>query len=532
MTNANEILKEQVTLDIECIDRLYLNGYIPAMQTSGGLVAYLRQKGFEIPSPALLGDLTQDYREQVKAFAQAHDIPLIQFEKGQRKEEVVAAYRQMHGTQEGVVVIGVAQEKANAFKAQKRTAGKMVGFDYSRQSVYVNHYYFYLQDEEFGPGFIKVCSYAPYGIRVCLNGHEWAKQQARQQGIDFETLDNGFLACSDPEALQALCDELGPEQIQAFLAKWQTRLPWRLTAQDQQAGFEYRLTIWQAEFSRTQVFADPGQGRQWFEAIIRDNLDVGRPDRIQLVFERKVTKATPGLFRTQVVQEGVNPSLHAYYKRTHVKQYFKEGRALRTETTINNTKDFSVNKDISNLPFVQQLGRHINRRLLDAQQVSFACTLSAQSLERLVLPTVTADGQPAPALRMGQPRVMALLNALTSFVHIPQGLTNRSLRQQVADLLGLDSDSYSAAQMSYDLRRLRLKGILWRIPNTYRYQLTTYGRQVALLLSKLHSRIFRPAFAALDPAQPLPSPFHDALNSLNRILDDLVDQADIGVSHS
>jgi hypothetical protein len=532
MSNVNEILKDHVTLDIECIDRLYLNGYIGAMQSSGGLVLYLRQKGHEIPSPVILGELTSAYRAQVKAYAQAQGIPLIQFEKGQRKDDVVAEYRKAHGEREGVVVIGVAQEKANAYKATKRTQGKMVGFDYSRQSVYVNHYYFYLQDEEFGPAFIKVCSYAPYGLRLCLNGHEWVKQQARKRGIVFETLDNGFLSCSDPAGLQTLCDELGPEQIQAFLSKWQERLPWRLTEQDQQAGFTYQLSIWQAEFSRTQVFADPIQGRQWFEAIIRDNLDVGRPDRIQLVFERKITKATPGPFRTQVVQEGVNPSLHAYYKSTHVKQYFKEERALRTETTINNTQDFYVKKDLSNLPFLQQLGRQINRRLLDAQRVSFTCTLSAQSLERLVLPTVNADGQPAPALRLGQPRVMALFNALTSFAHLPQGLTNRSVRKQVADLLGIDPNSYTAARMSYDLRRLRLKGIIWRIPNTYRYQLTTYGRQVALLLSKLHARIFRPVFAALDPDQPLPSPLQDALHQLNRILDDLVDQAAIGVSFS
>jgi len=139
---------------------------------------------------------------------------------------------------------------------------------------------------------------------------------------------------------------------------------------------------------------DPVRGRQWFEAVIRDNLDVGRPDRIQLVFERRVTQRTPGLFRTQVVTEGVNPSLHAYYKKTHVKQYFKEGRALRTETTINNAKDFYVGKDISNLPFLQQLGRQINRRLLDAQRISYDCVLSASSIERIVQPTVTDDGQP------------------------------------------------------------------------------------------------------------------------------------------
>jgi hypothetical protein len=530
MTDIQGILKEHVTLDVECIDRLYLNGYIPTLQTGGQLVKYLHHKGFPIPSPTLLGEMTEHYRESVKRFAQQMNVPLIQFERGQRKEDVVAQYRQRRGEAEGVVVIGVAQERATAFRASKRTHGAAVGFDYSRQSVFVNHYYFYLQDEDFGPAFIKVCSYAPYTLKVCLNGHEWAKRQAHQRGIAFESLDNGFLSCEDPVALQAICDELGPAQIQAFFAKWQARLPWRLTPEDQAAGFQYRLSIWQAEFSRTQVFADSAQGRQWFEAVIRDNLDIGRPDRIQLVFERRVTKATPGLFRTQVVQEGVNPSLHAYYKSTHVKQYFKEQRALRTETTINDPKDFGVQKDISNLAFLQKLGRQINRRLQDAQHISFTCTLSDQSVQRLVQPTVTEDGQRVPALPLGHPRVMALFNALTSFAHVPHGLTHRTLRQQVADLLGLDPADYSSAQMSYDLRRLRLKGLIWRIPRSYRYQLTTYGRQVTLLLSKLHTRIFRPTFAALDPGQPMPSPVRSALDSLDQALAELLDQSQIGVS--
>lgn len=532
MTNVTEILKEHVTLDIECIDRLYLNAYIPTMQAGGQLVRFLHHRGAEIPSPVLLGRMTEEYRKTVKCFAKQQEIPMIQFESGQRKDDIAATYREQFAGREGVYLIGVAQERASAFKASKRTYEQAVGFDYSRQSVFVNHYYFYLLDEDFGPAFIKVCSYAPYTGKVCINGHEWAKRQARKQGLEFDALDNGFLSCDEPARLQAICDELGPEQIQAFFDKWQQRLPWRLTPEDQAAGFRYRLSIWQAEFSRTQVFADSTQGRQWFEAIIRDNLDVGRPDRIQLVFERRVTQATPGLFRTQVVQEGVNPSLHAYYKKSHVKQYFKEERALRTETTINNTKDFGVNKDISNLPYLQQLGRTINRRLLDAQHTSFTCTLSAQSLARLVQPTVTDDGQQAPALRLGHPRVMALLNALTSFAHLPRGLSNRSFRQQVADLLGLDSDGYSSAQMSYDLRRLRLKGLIARIPHSYRYVVTTYGLNVALLLSKLHSRVFRPALAALEPQQPMLLPLKTALEQVDFALDELINQAEIGVSAS
>jgi hypothetical protein len=528
--DINEILEEHVTLDVECIDRIYLNGYIPNLQMPGQLVRFLRHRGYQIPSPAILGKMTDAYKAAVEAFARENDIPLFHFERGVRKDNVAAEYRERHGGQEGVVFIGIAQERAKAYKARKRVRGKQIFFDYSRQTVFVNHYYFYLQDKDFGPVFIKVCTYAPYAVKICLNGNEWAKRQLLQRGIAFEPLDNGFLSCEDPDALQEICDQLGPEQFQAFFDKWQARLPWRLTPEDQLAGYQYRLSIWQVEFSRTQVFDDPARGRQWFEAIIRDNLDVGRPDRIQLVFERRVTKRTPGLFRTQVIEDGVNPSLHAYYKKTHVKQYFKENRALRTETTINNTRDFYVNKDISNLPFLQKLGRQINRRLLDAQRISYDCVLSAQSLERIVQPTVTDDGQRAPALRLGQPRVMALLSALTSFVHIPHGFTNKTLRKQVADLLGPDSAPYGTSQMSYDLRRLRKKGIIWRITDSYRYQLTTYGRKVALFFTKLHARIFRRFLAATDNSQPVPLPLAVAFQQVEQAVAELVDHAHLAPS--
>lgn len=525
MTDINEILKDHVTLDIECIDRIYLNGYIPTLQMGGQLVKFMQQRGYGIPSPALLRQWTDDYKKAVDQFAQAQGVELVHFERGVRKDEVAAKYRAQFAGEEGVLFIGIAQERAYAFQGRKKTEQKLVGFEYERQSVFVNHYYFYLQDADFGSAFIKVCSYAPYAVKICLNGHEWAKRQAHKQGLIFEALDNGFLSCEQPARLQEMCDQLGPEQIQAFFDKWQARLPWRLTPEDQQAGYHYRLSLWQVEFSRTQVFADPVRGRQWFEAVIRDNLDVGRPDRIQLVFERRVTKQTPGYFRTQVVQEGVNPSLHAYYKTTHLKQYFKEQRALRTETTINNSQDFGIGKDLSNLPFLQQLGRQTNRRLLDAQRISYDCVLSASSLERIVQPTVTPDGQRVPALPLGQPRIMAVLNALTSFEHIPHGFTNQTLRQQIADLLGSTPATYGTTQMSYDLRRLRLKGIIWRIPNSYRYQLTTYGRKVALLFSKLASRIFRPVLAALDPTQPIPLPLTAALDQLEQALAELVNHA-------
>jgi hypothetical protein len=524
--NVNTLLREHVTLDIECLDRIYLNGYVPTLQMPGQLVSFLLDhRGQKIPSPVLLKHITDQFVQAVKAFAQENQVPIVHFQPGQRKEDVAAGYRQAFNQTEGVVFIGVAQEKAQAFKGQKKEKSGYVGFDFSRQSVYVNHYYFYLQDREFGPAFIKICSYAPYPVKVCLNGHEWAKQQLHQAGIAFESLDNGFLSCADPQQLQTVCDQLAPEQIQAFFAKWLARLPLPLTTEDRKAGYTWRLSVWQLEVSRTQVFSDPVHGRAFFEAIIRENLDLGRPDRVQLVFDRKIIKTTPGQFRTRVIENGVQPSLHIEYKKSRVKQYFKENRALRTETTINDPKDFRVNKDLSNLPFLQKIGREINHRLLDVQQVSHNCHLSQESMERVVQPTVSSDGQRAPGLRFGQPRVMALLAALTSFVCATCGVTHRLLRQHVTDLLGVGLEAYTANQMTYDLRRLCRKGILWRVPGTHRYVLTPYGRKVALFFTRLHARVFRPGFAALDLSNPIPGPLAEALKQVDHEIDLLIDQA-------
>jgi len=529
MTNVNDLLREHVTLTVECLDRIYLNGYIPTLQTSGQLVSFLiRHRGHKIPSPVLLRDITQGFVKEVKSFAEENQIPLIRFESGQRKDDIAAEYRQTFEQDEGVVFIGVAQEKAKAFKGRKKEQKGYVGFDYSRQWVYVNHYYFYVQDEDFGPAFIKVCSYAPYAIKVCFNGHEWAKQQLRKEGLGFEELDNGFLSCEDPERLQELCNQLGPEQIQAFFDKWEQRLPLPLGEEDRQAGYAHRLSVWQLEESHTQIFSDPAKGREFFEAVIRENLDMGRPDRVQLVFDRKVIKTTPGQFRTRIIENGVSPSLHIEYKKSGVKQYFKENRGLRTETTINDPqKTFGVNKGLANLPYLQQIAREINRRLLDVQRVSHNCHLSQESVERVVHPTVTEDGQRAPGLRFGDSRVMALFAALTLFVHATYGFTHRRLRQDVADLLGVDLEDYKASQMTYDLRRLRRKGIIWRVPHTHRYVLTSYGRKAVLFFTRLHARVFRPGFAALDPEVAIPSNLAQALEQVDLEIDRLIDEAQL-----
>ena len=519
MPNVAEIIKDHVTLEVRCIDRLYLNAYIPRLQSGGGVVDFLvRGCGQQIASPALLGQITDAFKTRLRTWAHQRGIRWIEFKKGQRKDTVVQRYRDRFRQTSGVILIGVGQERASAWTATKGRRGRFVSFVYSRKSVYVNHYYLYVLDPEWGPAFIKICGYAPYAIKICLNGHEWAKRQLHARRIRFTALDNGFLDCARPDVLQQICDALGPAAIERFFTRWQQQIPFPLTPAQVAAGYTYQLSTLQAEVSLTQVFDRPLRGREFFETVIRENLDLGRPDHVQLLFSRRITKTTPGRFTTHVITKGVNPSLHIAYKHCRIKQYFKEERALRTETTFNDTYDFKIGRRLSNLSYLRTLGDHINRRVLETERLAHDCGLAASQLADLVQPTQTATGQPAPALKFGQPRVTALLNALCHFLWTADGLTNAQLRPLIASLRGT---SYTTRQMGYDLRRLARKGLIKRVDRQKRYVLTPYGRRLALFLTKVHARILRPGLQALDLTFTAQAPprLRTTFTALDRALD-------------
>jgi hypothetical protein len=521
MATIPELLDGHVTLEVECLDRLYLNGYIGKLATGGGLVGFMRfQLEKPVPSPAVLGQVSERFREAVKAQAERDRIPLYQFQHKERKDDIANNFRRQRQVRDEIVFIGVAQEKAQAFHG-KKVNGQ---FEFNRdKTVYVNHYYFYIDDDDFGPLFLKICSYAPWSTKLCLNGHEWAKRQLEKRKIGYEALDNGFLSCAAPEQLQEICASLGPPDIDRVFRKWRKRIPLPLRPQDREAGYDWDLSIWQREVSLTQIFDRPLRGREFFEEVIRDHLDLGRPDRVQLIFDRVVTKKTPGEVRTRVIQNGVHPNLHIEYKNFDLKQYFKEGRGCRTEGTFRNPNDFGVNKGLANLPYLQQIGRQINRRLLEVERVSHNSGLSGDSIQRVVQPAVTEDGKKVPGLKFGQPRVMALLLALTMFHHLIDGFRNCDLRQQVADLLGVTLNDYSPGQMTYDLRRLRLKGLIYRPPKTNRYFVTPYGWKVARLFSRLEARVFRPAMAMFTANEAvLPFPLRQSLDRVDAELDLLI----------
>lgn len=500
-----DVLRNHVTLEVEGIDRMYLNVYQPKLQSEKQAACFFRyHRGQPVASSVSMGVMSNAFLQQVDAFVEEHDLPVVQFKKGQRKDDIAADYRARFHRTEGLLFLGKAQEKAAVFRTEKRTdaAGKKYPW-IVKSTALVNQFYFYGIDADFGPFFLKFCTYFPYNAKLCINGHEYVKRQLAKQGIAFEALDNGIRSCADAQRLQEICDSLSPATINAFLRKWLAKLPHPYTAADRQAGYRYDVSILQAEFALTQVLDRPQTGRVFFEEIIRENLDLGRPDQVQLIFERRVNKRTPGRFRTRVLTEGVIPSLHVDYQNTKIKQYHKEGRALRTETTINNTRDFKIGKRLENLPALRAIGFRANRRLLDVQTISQDCTIGEDAFRRVNEPALV-DGQRASALRFAEPLVQALFSALLVFRLLPRGFSNRELRDHWAPLMGQTSQSISPGQMTYQLRRLRLHGLIERVPQSHRYRVTDQGWRTILFCTRCHNRLLRPGLAQVLPEEAAP----------------------------
>jgi hypothetical protein len=526
---VNDVLDGHVGLDVECLDRVYLNGYVPNLQVGGQVVSFMTQHlGCPIPSPAIMEKIGTAFRKAVASFAEADHIPVVRFGKDDRKIEVMRPYlaRQARTGRSGVAAIGTAQEFQNVFAASQRTGHNGIPwFAFSKADRRVTCFYFYLWDADFGPAFIKVCAWFPYPIKVWLNGHEWAKRQATQAGIGFSELSNGFATATDPAALQAICDRLGPATIGVFFERWMSRLPLPLTEADRAAGYWWELSMRQIEVSRTLVFDAPRHARGFFEALVADNLDIGRPDSVELIFHGPRHLGRPPQLdcvpKTKIVTRGTEATVNAFYKNSRIKQYLKNGRALRIETVINSPDDLRCHRRLAHLDELQSKARAVNRRLLDTERVGQGCVLASPAFERIAQPSLAEDGRRAPALRFGDPRVQALAGALCTTMLAVTGITNKSLRALMTGLL--DGIDYSTNQASYDLARLRVNGLISRIPGRNRYRLTDDGLRFAIFYTKVHDRVLRPLLA---PDQPqTPPPIRKALHTIDIHITETIDRA-------
>jgi hypothetical protein len=316
--------------------------------------------------------------------------------------------------------------------------------------------------------------------------------------------------------------------VQAFSGRWTAVIPVPFTRADRAAGYWWELSVRQVEVSRTLVFDDPRRARGFFEALVTDNIGIGRPQEMAAVFaarpHAKGPHRTKSLYRTRVFSPGTEVKMDVVVKHSRIKQYLKQGRAYRIETVINKPADLGVLSRLQHLPELVAKARAINHRLLMIERAGQGCAIGTALFERTHQP-YHREGQRTGALRFGDQRAMALAGALCLVVHAATGVTNKNLRGHVAGLLGT---SYSSSQMSYDLRRLRLHGLIERIHGTNTYTLTPEGIRVAVFYTKLHARLLGPLLDANQP--PAPTELRHALATIERMLSDYITSARLGAA--
>ena len=506
--------QQAIRFSYSCFDRILLNGVIQVLQNPACVVGFLKEKRQATRvTPAYFRAISADYHHFVQAFAEQRHIEIVQPPKGVRREEWVEPFSQQLQGQTVIPVILKARENARVAVSFPRQ-----GDHVELLNRFVQQYYFYIQDQDFGRMFVRVCPYFPFSVRVCLNGHEWLACRLRQEGIAFEQCANAFRTCDDPARLQELSDRFSAADIEACAHRWLAQLvPFFTDRERRHQGFGYRLFVSQVEYCTNLVFEHRAALDHLHERLLDLNRSIGHPEKITIIFGRRITKHTDAGLKTQILDHDLGqPVIRSEYQSSSIKQYARDNLILRTEVTSYHTPDLGVNKGVEHLPELRETMATANDRYLDVQQDVLETFVDRGQLERLRQPTVSPSGRRTPGLKLDDPRLLAVLQALTCFALLAARGRFRTtdLHVTTAEALGKTTESYTLGQLRYDLAKLRGKGLVERVAGTQSYRLPSEGYRIAVLYLKLFHRIYAPLTAGIIE----PVPWDDRLPQQRRAL--------------
>jgi hypothetical protein len=485
--------KDNIRFGYRCFDRLLLNGLIqPFQQPERVLGFFWAYRQIYPVSRDVLRDIADQYRNWVKNRSLKWQAPILEAPEGRRDEFVDSYFRRAQSDE--VVAIIKAREPARILIAIGDKKENRWHLELKQR--WVEQYNFYVNDARWGRMFVRVCPYFPFSARVCLNQHSWLANRMREQGIRFRQCGNAFLSCSDPDALQELADSLTANDLLACAQKWLTCFtPFFTQRERQQASCRHRLFFAQTEYCDNLIFRKRVALDRLGERLLDANRSIGRPDKITVIFGRKVSKRYRGKLQSVIEDmELPNPVLRSHYGHGFLKQYVRDHLLLRTEPATNNVNDYGVNKSVENLPKLRTTLQGMVDRYLDIQQDILETFVDRGLLHQLSQPTLLPNGKRIPGLKIDHPRQLALMQALVRFSHIAAGdtFTSAELHPQVAKALALAFSDYRLGSLRYDLSKLRAKGLVEKVPHSRRYRLLVHGYQVCLIYLKLFERIYAP----------------------------------------
>jgi hypothetical protein len=492
--------QQAIRLDYSCFDRILLNAIIQALQYPSSVVGFLKAKrSADQLTPAYFRTISTDYHHFVQDLAERRRLEIVQPPKDVRREDWGEPFDpNLHG-QDGIAVILKSREYARVAVSFPRQ-----GHHIELGNRFVWQYYFYLQDQDFGRMFLRICPDFPFNARLCLNGHEWLAGRLRTEGIGFEQCGDAFRTCADPARLQDLADQFSPADIEACAHRWLAQLvPFFTDRERRRDGFGYRLFVSQVEYCTNLVFDDRAALDRLHGRLLDLNRSIGHPDKIALIFGRRITQRTGAGLKAQILDHDLGqPVIRSEYKSRSIKQYVRDHLVLRTETTSDHTPELGVNKGVENLPVPRPTMAASNDRYLEVQRDVLETFVDRGQWDQLRRATVSPRGRRTPGLKRDDPRLLAVLQALTWFALLAGRGRFRTtdLHPTAAEALGKTTETCTLGQLRNDLAELRGTGLVERIAGTQSYRLPPEGYRIAVLDLKRFHRIYAPSTAGtLDP---------------------------------
>lgn len=483
-----ERFADQITLEYSLIDRMRVRGHVLNLQTITMLRTYFQQvHGVNWIEPKHLQQLTDQFVAFVEQYATSHNIPIVSAKPGESHVDQAAPYLDRVANQNrAVYCIVKVQEEVSSFVSYVPKGADSKERKIARGRRRINHYYFFVKDPEFGIGnSIRVSSYAPFPVTVCFNGHHFVAQYLTQRGVGFQMRDNMFVAVDDKTAFRRGIAAFTPRAMERFCDHWVYELTVWFPAKARREGFRYEWFLDQVEYCHNLIFAEADRLTALFGRLLDMGRSIGQPHVIARLFQRKrlQAKRTGGRMQRTRQEDYV---LKAWHKKTYIKQYNKQGVGLRTETTTHDVREFGIKKGLFHLPYLLHCMGNCNQRLLRWQDTIDQTTVSSGFIEKLGQPTVRENGQRVPGLHLHNLRLHLVLAAVLQFAHLITGFRNAELRSYLQNRFGLSPDDYTAAQLRYDLLKLRAKGWVHKLDGQTRYVLTPKGITQATAVAKLN----------------------------------------------
>ncbi|MFZ0591228.1 MAG: hypothetical protein WAM39_12145 [Bryobacteraceae bacterium] len=519
--------KDSIRFGYRCFDRILLNGLIQPFQQPERVVGFFNTYRNQYPvSRAVLHEIADQFHNWVVNRSQKWGAPILEAPEGRRDDFMDRYFRRAEPDQ--VVAILKAREPARimiAIGSQKENRWHL-----QIAQRWVMQYNFYVNDKQWGRMFVRVCPYLPFSARVCLNQHHWLANRLRQEGIDFRRCSNAFLNCGNPERLQQLADSLTSKDLLTCGQKWLAYFtPFFRETERRQAGCQHRLFFAQVEYCDNLLFFRRAALDQMGERLLDANRTIGQPNKITVIFGRKITRQYRGKLQTVIEDIHLpNPVIRSHYGNGFIKQYVRDHLLLRTEAATNNVTDYGVKKAVENLPKLRERLASINDNYLNIQQDILETFLDRGQLRQLAAPTILPNGKRIPGLKLDHPRQIALMHALVRFAHVAAGNTFSTIELlgPTIEALSCSSSDYTLASLRYDLSKLRAKGLVEKLPHSRRYRLLPQGYSVCLVFLKLFERIYAPLAAGLLRPFRSDAQLRTQRSQLDRLYQRVVDDLD------